>query len=264
MQLELVIALDPEGEEPDRPEDGALGRALEATRQGFARVWLEDAAPRGPGDGDPRLLLALAWLAARAPEADLGLRTAIPESLHPLRLSEELAALDLLTGGRLAWAASGRGDTSILAEQLGIVSRALRGERFAHAGEAFAFPEIQCFPRPGSGDGPPLWIAAPDCFAWAAQVGLPIWCEGPEIGTALAAHRAALDGAGTEAHERGPRVVCELAPGANDPGPTRDALVALAERLELSAVVCRIPAHGAEPPDALQQRLAEQVLPELG
>jgi alkanesulfonate monooxygenase SsuD/methylene tetrahydromethanopterin reductase-like flavin-dependent oxidoreductase (luciferase family) len=107
----------------------------------------------------PNPLMMLADLAPRTKNIRLGLAAAIITHWHPMRLAEDLALLDNLTGGRLEIGV-GRGNYGLEAtnlnaqadpnnqeqnfkvfvETLEIVKKALSQERFSHRGEFYAFP----------------------------------------------------------------------------------------------------------------------------
>lgn len=104
-------------------------------------------------------LMMAADLAARTKRIRLGLGAAIITFWHPLRLAEDLALLDHLTGGRLEIGV-GRGNYGLEAsnlnpladpnkpemnlkvflETLAIIRKALTEERFSHKGEIYEFP----------------------------------------------------------------------------------------------------------------------------
>ena len=107
--------------------------------------------------GNP--LLMAADIAARTKRIRIGLGAAIITFWHPLRLAEDLALLDHLTGGRLEIGV-GRGNYGLEArnlnpladpnnltmnlkvfhETLEVVRKALSEDRFSHKGELFEFP----------------------------------------------------------------------------------------------------------------------------
>jgi len=107
----------------------------------------------------PNPLLMAADLAARTRRIRLGLGAAIIGFWHPLRLAEDLALLDHLTGGRLEIGV-GRGNYGLEAQNLNpladpnnpamnlkvfletlqVLRKALSEERFAHKGEIYQFP----------------------------------------------------------------------------------------------------------------------------
>jgi alkanesulfonate monooxygenase SsuD/methylene tetrahydromethanopterin reductase-like flavin-dependent oxidoreductase (luciferase family) len=107
--------------------------------------------------GNP--LMMAADIAARTEHIRLGLAAAIITFWHPLRLAEDLALLDHLTGGRLEIGV-GRGNyglearnlnpaadpnnraanVKVFLETLDVLCKALTQDRFAHRGEHYAFP----------------------------------------------------------------------------------------------------------------------------
>jgi alkanesulfonate monooxygenase SsuD/methylene tetrahydromethanopterin reductase-like flavin-dependent oxidoreductase (luciferase family) len=109
---------------------------------------------------------------------------------HPLRLAEEVALLDLLSGGRVNWGA-GRGfarvefeafgvppdeSTSRFRETVEIVLKAWTEERLTFAGEHFRFEGIEVLPKPAQRPHPPVWMAASSegAIEWAAGRGFSI------------------------------------------------------------------------------------------
>ena len=107
----------------------------------------------------PNPLMMAADLAARTHRIRLGLGAAIIGFWHPLRLAEDLALLDHLSGGRLEIGV-GRGNYGLEAsnlnpladpnkpamnlkvflETLGVLRKALSEERFSYKGEIYQFP----------------------------------------------------------------------------------------------------------------------------
>ena len=107
--------------------------------------------------GNP--LLMAADLAARTKKIRIGLGAAIITFWHPLRLAEDLALLDHLTGGRLE-VGVGRGNYGLEAanlnpladpnkpamnlkvflETLGVLRAALTEDRFSYKGDIYQFP----------------------------------------------------------------------------------------------------------------------------
>jgi alkanesulfonate monooxygenase SsuD/methylene tetrahydromethanopterin reductase-like flavin-dependent oxidoreductase (luciferase family) len=109
---------------------------------------------------------------------------------HPLRLAEEVALLDLLSGGRVNWGA-GRGfarvefeafgvppeeSTARFRETVEIVLKAWTDERLNFAGEHFRFDDIEVLPKPAQRPHPPVWMAASSegAIEWAARRGFSI------------------------------------------------------------------------------------------
>ena len=277
MELQLATALawpPPDGEGP--PHHGALARALAAEDQGFEGVWLMDGGGDAESGVGPSLHLAAAWLAARTESLAIGLHVALPPSVHPLRLAEELATLDGLSRGRLAWSVAPiRDGLDVAREQLEIVEQAWTGDRFSYAGAFFDVPELRCLPGPAQQPGPPVRIAPREpsdraTLDWAAGSGRPLWldADGPldELRGRLAAWAEGAERAGHDPGALAPRVVRRLR--VADDAATRacrDDLLAIGEALGVDTVVCWLDAgpDDAEGVAAAQERVARHVLPDL-
>ncbi len=109
---------------------------------------------------------------------------------HPLRLAEEVALLDVLSGGRVNWGA-GRGFARVEFENFGvppeesttrfhetveIVLRAWTEEKLSFAGAHFRFDGVEVLPKPLQHPHPPVWMAATSeaAIEWAAGRGFSI------------------------------------------------------------------------------------------
>ncbi len=147
------------------PSTEIYGRALEiaelAEELGFAKVWVSEHHFLNYSYSS-RPLVFLSHLAARTKRIRLG--TAIlPLSLHhPLVVAEELAMLDMLSGGRLE-IGIGKGyqkyqfdrlgiDTAEAplryADSLEIIPLALQGVEFSYDGQYYKVPPTRIFPQP--------------------------------------------------------------------------------------------------------------------
>ena len=128
--------------------------------------------------------------AARTRRLRIGTGVSLAPFYHPLRLAEEVALLDLLSGGRVNWGA-GRGfariefaafgvppeeSTARFRETVEIVLKAWTEERLNFAGEYFRFEGIEVLPKPAQRPHPPVWMAASSesAIEWAAGRGLSI------------------------------------------------------------------------------------------
>src|SRR5205814_7263657 len=146
------------------PERQAFDELLEqiqlTERLGFDEAWFAEHHHSDYGMlASPNLIVAA--LAHRTRRLRLGnLVNALP--LHdPMRLAEECAMLDILTGGRLN-VGLGRGvprddvkhgldqdaARARFDEGAEILLRALHGETFSHRGPTWSYEEISCRPRP--------------------------------------------------------------------------------------------------------------------
>jgi alkanesulfonate monooxygenase SsuD/methylene tetrahydromethanopterin reductase-like flavin-dependent oxidoreductase (luciferase family) len=92
---------------------------------------------------------------------------------HPLRLAEDMAILDLLTGGRMelglglgyaphefeAFGIPRARRVSLTEELIEILQLAWTGERFSYHGKRYAFDDVLVTPQPVQPGGPPLFLA---------------------------------------------------------------------------------------------------------
>ena len=167
----------------------ALERIEIMDRAGYDAVWLTEhhfndysVCPSIPVMG--------AYAAARTRKLRIGTGVTLAAFYHPLRLAEEIALLDILSGGRVNWGA-GRGfdprefrtfgvpveeSQARFREAVDIVIRAWTEERLTYRGRFFSFDDIEVLPKPLQRPHPPAWMAAGslDAAAWAASVGYSI------------------------------------------------------------------------------------------
>jgi alkanesulfonate monooxygenase SsuD/methylene tetrahydromethanopterin reductase-like flavin-dependent oxidoreductase (luciferase family) len=129
----------------------------------------------------------LAALAARTTELRIGAMINVVPFHEPLRLAEEGAMLDVLSGGRLE-VGVGRGIDyqevvklgmdfdelrPRLREGMELMLKAWAGVEFEHAGEHYRVGRTPIYPRPLQRPHPPVWVAAdsPATIEWAAASG---------------------------------------------------------------------------------------------
>ncbi len=132
--------------------------------------------------------LYLSAVAQRTTSLRFGPLVYILPLYHPLRLAEEVAMLDALSGGRFELG-YGRGISPIemgfygvdMAEQqeradeaLEVVLKALTHERLTHQGRFFSFDDVPMLQRPTQRPHPPLWYGTnvPASAARCAREGL--------------------------------------------------------------------------------------------
>ncbi len=168
---------------------------VEADRLGFRTAWLAEVhfAPHFSLMPAPMMLLAAA--AERTSKIRLGLAVNLVPLHHPMRLAEESAMLDVISGGRLEFGA-GRGafplnyrgygvemeaSRDMFAEGLDFVVQAWTQNRLNYRGRFFSAENIELTPRPLQKPHPPIRLAAnsPDTFTFAGQHGYPIFAGGP-------------------------------------------------------------------------------------
>jgi alkanesulfonate monooxygenase SsuD/methylene tetrahydromethanopterin reductase-like flavin-dependent oxidoreductase (luciferase family) len=132
-------------------------------------------------------------VAARTRNLRIGTAVSLAAFYHPLRLAEEVALLDVLSGGRVNWGA-GRGFDRVEFEAFGvpgeesaprfreavrIVLEAWRNERFSFEGDYFRFDDVEVLPKPLQQPHPPVWVAASSepAIEWAAAEGHTIMMD---------------------------------------------------------------------------------------
>jgi alkanesulfonate monooxygenase SsuD/methylene tetrahydromethanopterin reductase-like flavin-dependent oxidoreductase (luciferase family) len=164
----------------------ALQRIEIMDRNGYDAVWLTEhhfsdysVCPSIPVMG--------AYAAARTKNIRIGAGVTLAAFYHPLRLAEEIALLDILSGGRVNWGA-GRGfdarefrtfavpmeESQIrFHEAVDIVMQAWTSDRLTYHGKFFSFDDVEVLPKPLQKPHPPVWMAAgsPEALQWAASVG---------------------------------------------------------------------------------------------
>ncbi|MGH7917600.1 MAG: LLM class flavin-dependent oxidoreductase [Candidatus Binataceae bacterium] len=172
-----------------------IEEVAEADRLGFDTVWLAEIhfVPRFCVLPVPMMLLAA--IAERTTRIRLGQAVNLVPLHHPMRLAEEAATLDVISGGRLAFGA-GRGgfpvnyngfgvdihqSREIFQEALEFVTQAWTRERLTFHGRYFNVDDIEVAPKPLQQPHPPIRIAAntPDTFKFAGANAYPIFAGGP-------------------------------------------------------------------------------------
>ena len=147
----------------------------------------------------------------------IGIAVQVLPLCHPLRLAEEVATLDHISGGRLIFGVGRSGfprtyeaygvpygeSRERFAEVLEILKRSWSDERFSFEGSFYQFRNITIVPRPLQKPYPPLRIAAtsPDTYPAIGAMGLPIFVAVrlgtiEELGPNIAAYREAYRAAG--------------------------------------------------------------------
>ena len=164
----------------------ALERIETMDRSGYDAVWL---AEHHFSDFSvcPSVHMMGTLAAARTTRLRIGTGVSLAPFYHPLRLAEEVALLDVLSGGRVNWGA-GRGfarveftafgvppdeSASRFRETVDIVLKAWTEERLNFSGQHFQFEDIEVLPKPLQRPHPPVWVAATSepALEWAASRG---------------------------------------------------------------------------------------------
>jgi alkanesulfonate monooxygenase SsuD/methylene tetrahydromethanopterin reductase-like flavin-dependent oxidoreductase (luciferase family) len=171
------------------PEKQAFNELLEqielTEKLQFNEAWFAEHHHSDYGMlASPNLMIAA--LARRTERLRFGNLVNVLPLYDPMRLAEECAMLDILTGGRLN-IGLGRGvpkddmkhrldrDTAQARfdEGIEILMRAWTGETFSYSGKAWGYEEISCRPQPLQKPHPPIYYGAtsPDSPAMVARRG---------------------------------------------------------------------------------------------
>jgi len=161
-------------------------------------------------------------VAARTKKIRIGTAVSLAAFYHPLRLAEEVALLDIFSGGRVNWGA-GRGfdrtefrafgvtveeSAARFQETVDIVLKAWREERLTHEGRYYRFEDIEVLPKPRQKPHPPVWLAAssPEAIVRAAARGFSILMDPhathPEIARKRELYRVELEAHGFSIGDR--------------------------------------------------------------
>jgi len=141
----------------------------------------------------PSVHLMGTHVAARTKRLRIGTAVTLAAFYHPLRIAEEVALLDVLSGGRVNWGA-GRGfdptefrvfevpaeeSAERFREAVEVVLAAWRSERVSHRGRFYRFDDVEVLPKPVQDPHPPVWVAATSesAIEWAASQGHTIMMD---------------------------------------------------------------------------------------
>jgi alkanesulfonate monooxygenase SsuD/methylene tetrahydromethanopterin reductase-like flavin-dependent oxidoreductase (luciferase family) len=193
----------------------ALDRIEIMDRSGYEAVWLAEHHFQS-FSVCPSIHMMATLVAARTHRIRIGTAVSLAAFYHPLRLAEEVALLDVLSGGRVNWGA-GRGfhrqefevfgvppeeSAARFREAVDIVLAAWRNERLTFAGRFHSFENVEVLPKPLQQPHPPVWLAASseDSISRAAHDGFAILMDPhsahAEIGRKLALYHEGLRAAG--------------------------------------------------------------------
>jgi len=126
-------------------------------------------------------------VASRTKNLRIGTAVSLAVFYNPLRLAEEVAMLDILSGGRINWGA-GRGfdpteftafkvpveeSAARFQEAVDIVLAAWTSERLTYRGQFWEYEGVEVLPKPAQQPHPPTWLAAtsPEALQRAASKG---------------------------------------------------------------------------------------------
>jgi alkanesulfonate monooxygenase SsuD/methylene tetrahydromethanopterin reductase-like flavin-dependent oxidoreductase (luciferase family) len=164
---------------------------IEADRLGFRQLFMVEHHFTGQGQVSSSMTV-LAYLAARTQRIRLGTAVVVMPWHNPVLVAEQVATLDLLSGGRVDFGvgkgyrqaefdgfclpideAGERFDEAMAVIRKGWLSLERGEERFSHHGKRWHYDNIVVEPAPLQRPHPPLWLAAgsPDSIRRAAREG---------------------------------------------------------------------------------------------
>ncbi|MEW6613226.1 MAG: LLM class flavin-dependent oxidoreductase [Pseudomonadota bacterium] len=191
MQIDLFYELAvpaPSGRSEAQVYHETLEEMSLADELGFGGVWLVEHhfMPEYSHSSAPEAFLAAA--SQRTRRLRLGHGVVVLPYNHPVRVAERVAALDILSHGRVELGV-GRGfspqeyavfgarmadSRDLVQESLDLIRQALSQEMLRHRGRFYEAWDVQVLPKPLQRPHPPIWTAAvsPDTYTWAAQQGI--------------------------------------------------------------------------------------------
>lgn len=163
-----------------------------AEEVGFDGVWIGEHHFRDYGTV-PSIAAMLGYLAARTSRLRLGSGVYVLPLHDPVHVAEEVAELDVLSGGRIEFGV-GRGYQSIefdgfgvdlaeardrFDESLDIIRGLWTQPRFSYEGKYYSVGDVELVPRPVQQPHPPIHVAAvsPETVERYAARGLPILAD---------------------------------------------------------------------------------------
>jgi alkanesulfonate monooxygenase SsuD/methylene tetrahydromethanopterin reductase-like flavin-dependent oxidoreductase (luciferase family) len=182
----------------------AMERIQIMDETGYDAVWLAEHHFTGYSVC-PSVHMMGVQVAAQTQRIRIGTGVSLAAFYHPLRLAEEVALLDILSGGRVNWGA-GRGFDPVefalfdvpvaesgerFHEAVRIVEAAWGSERLDWEGKHWRFADVEVLPKPLQDPHPPIWLAAGSegSIRWAARNGYSILLGPHSTFTENAAHR---------------------------------------------------------------------------
>ena len=177
--------------------DHEFDQMVEADRLGYDELWLAEHNARRYGIVGSTQLSAAA-LARATKRIRIGTAVTRLPLHHPLHLAEDLAFVDVLSGGRLDWGV-GKGYDPLEFSTYGVpfeereerwqetfdaVRRIWETGRIAHEGKFYTIPDGELFPLPSQLPHPPIYLMvsrSDSSVIWAAERLYPmVLGQGPE------------------------------------------------------------------------------------
>ena len=186
-----------------------------ADNLGFSGVWLSEHHFTDEGYL-PAMMPMLAAMAMRTEKMRLGTAVLLAPMHHPLKLAEEAAVVDLLSGGRLELgvapgyrvsefanlgvAKSERGARTD--ETIELLIQAWTQESVTYSGHHFDFTDVPVKPHPAQDPHPPIWVggSTPAAARRAARFGCHFM---PDSGSATEVYDVYASESRAAGHEPG-------------------------------------------------------------
>ena len=182
----------------------ALERIAIMDSAGYDAVWLAEHHFSG-FSVCPSVHMMGVMAAARTQRLRIGTGVSLAPFYNPLRLAEEVALLDVLSGGRVNWGAgrgfersefkafgiAGEESASRFHETVDIVLKAWTSDKLSYQGRYYRYDGVEVLPKPLQAPHPPVWMAAtsPAAIEWAASHGFSILMDPHSSRTELMAKR---------------------------------------------------------------------------
>jgi alkanesulfonate monooxygenase SsuD/methylene tetrahydromethanopterin reductase-like flavin-dependent oxidoreductase (luciferase family) len=169
----------------------ALEQVADAERWGLDAIWLAEIHQQAARSVLSAPLTVAAAIAGRTSRIKIGTAVQVLPLCHPLRLAEETATIDQISGGRLLLGAGRSGNPRSYAaygvpysesrerfyETLDILKLAWTQPSFSYAGKFHNFSDARAVPRPHQQPHPPIRIAgaSEDTFPLLGALGYPLF-----------------------------------------------------------------------------------------
>jgi alkanesulfonate monooxygenase SsuD/methylene tetrahydromethanopterin reductase-like flavin-dependent oxidoreductase (luciferase family) len=218
MKFDLLYELQTPKPHDERSEYRCYQEALEqielADRLGFDTVWAVEHhfLVEFAHSTAPEVFLAAAAQRTKRIRIGHGVVLLPHKFNHPIRVAERVAALDLISGGRVEFG-TGRSsqyeqagfdiDTNVSREMwqesLEIIPRMWTEDPFEYRGRFVTVPARSIIPKPLQKPHPPIWMAATSPPSWEIAgrngigiLGLTLFVQVPQLEERVRAYRRAL------------------------------------------------------------------------
>ncbi len=177
------------------PQSGAFEESFEhvadAEKLGLDTIWLAESHFNPARSVLSAPLIIAAAIAGRTSTIKLGTAVQVLPLGNPLRIAEEVATLDHISGGRFEFGVGRSGlpgayegynisygeSRERFYESLDIIIQAFTNERFSYSGKFHSYNDVCLTPKPLQKPHPPMRIAATtsETFPVLGKMGIPIF-----------------------------------------------------------------------------------------